>query len=107
MKPAASQMEELINLTNFSKPSFEIVSNVTSQTRKDPKRYQKIINSTNILSVKWRESIINMSQNGVKNFLKLGPGKVLTGMIKRTLKNINCFSINSINDMKNIPNEFK
>ena len=48
-----------------------------------------------------------MIYHGVDNFIEIGPGKVLTGMIKRTLKNINCFSINSINDMKNIPNEFK
>ena len=107
MKPAASQMEELINLTNFSKPSFEIISNVTSLPVKDPKDIKKLLIQQIFSSVKWRESIINMSQNGVNNFFEIGPGKVLTGMIKRTLKNINCFSINSINDMKNIPNEFK
>lgn len=107
MKPAASQMEELINLTNFSTPSFEIVSNVNSLPVKDPKDIKKLLIQQIFSSVKWRESIINMSQNGINNFFEIGPGKVLTGMIKRTLKNINCFSINSINDMKNIPNEFK
>ena len=48
-----------------------------------------------------------MSKNNVTNFFEIGPGKVLSGMIKRTVKNTNCFSINSINDIKNIPNEFK
>ena len=48
----------------------------------------------------------NPSYFGVNNFIEIGPGKVLTGMVKRTLKNVNCFSINSIADIKNLINEY-
>jgi [acyl-carrier-protein] S-malonyltransferase len=48
-----------------------------------------------------------MSETGVKNFIEIGPGKVLSGMVKRTVKQANCFSINSITDIKNFINEFK
>ena len=48
-----------------------------------------------------------MSEAGVKNFIEIGPGKVLSGMVKRTIKDVNCFSINSIADIKNLKNEFK
>ena len=48
-----------------------------------------------------------MSEDGVKNFVEIGPGKVLTGMVKRTIKDVNCFSINSITDINNLINEFK
>ena len=58
-------------------------------------------------TVRWRESIIHMSKENVNNFIEIGPGKVLSGMVKRTLKNINCFSINSIDDMKKTTDEFK
>ena len=58
-------------------------------------------------TVKWRESLIYMSNKGVKNFIELGPGKVLSGMVKRTVKEANCFSINTIADIKNFENEFK
>ena len=51
--------------------------------------------------------LLNMSKSGVKNFIEIGPGKVLSGMVKRTLKDVNCFSINSIADIKNLKNEFK
>ena len=57
-------------------------------------------------TVRWRESIEKMHNNGVKNFVEIGPGKVLTGMVKRTIKNTNCFSINTITDIKNFINEF-
>ena len=49
----------------------------------------------------------NMSKEKVRNFIEIGPGKVLTGMVKRTIKDANCFSINSIADIKNLQNEFK
>ena len=48
-----------------------------------------------------------MSEKGVQNFIEIGPGKVLTGMVKRTVKEANCFSINSIADIKNLIDEFK
>ena len=48
-----------------------------------------------------------MSNFGVKNFIEIGPGKVLSGMVKRTIDNANCFSINSITDIKNLNNELK
>ena len=58
-------------------------------------------------SVKWRESLINLSKNGVQNFVDIGPCKVLNGMVKRTIKDAKTFSINSIADINNFKNEFK
>ena len=48
-----------------------------------------------------------MSNTGIKNYVEIGPGKVLSGMVKRTIKGANCFSINSITDIKNFINKFK
>ena len=45
-----------------------------------------------------------MSKESIQTFVEIGPGKVLTGMVKRTLKNVNCFSINTITDIKNLSN---
>ena len=44
---------------------------------------------------------------GIKNYIEIGPGKVLTGMIKRTIKNSNCYSINTVNEIEHLINEFK
>jgi malonyl CoA-acyl carrier protein transacylase len=48
-----------------------------------------------------------MSEANIKKFVEIGPGKVLTGMVKRTIKDANCFSINSITDIKNLKDELK
>ena len=48
-----------------------------------------------------------MNKTGVKNFIEIGPGKALSGMVKRTLKEVNSFSINSIADIKNFKMDLK
>ena len=107
MQPAAEKMKEKINYTDFKKPNTNIVCNVTSNPENNPENFKKLLIDQICSTVRWRESIINMNKENVTKFIEIGPGKVLSGMVKRTLKNINCFSINSINDMKSLINEFK
>ena len=107
MKPAANKMKEKIDITKFKNPLFKIVNNVTAKPEASSERIKKLLVDQISSTVKWRESIINMHEAGVKNFVEIGPGKVLTGMVKRTIKDVNCFSINSIADIKNLTNEFK
>ena len=107
MKPASVSMKEKIDQTNFIEPSIEIINNVTAKVEKRPRNIKDLLVRQIFSTVRWRETLINMSDAGIKNYIEIGPGKVLTGMVKRTLKNVNCFSINSITDIKNFINEFK
>tara|TARA_B100000900_G_C20544434_1_gene701914 strand:- start:412 stop:1350 length:939 start_codon:yes stop_codon:yes gene_type:complete len=107
MEPAAKVMKNKISSVKFSKPNYDIVSNVTSKPENNPENIKNLLVEQICSTVKWRESIINMFNSKVTTFIEIGPGKVLSGMVKRTVKDINCFSINSINDMKNTINEFK
>ena len=100
-------MQDKINSIDFQKPNFDIVCNVTSKPENNPKNIKRLLFEQICSTVRWRESIINMSKENITNFIEVGPGKVLSGMVKRTLKDINCFSINSIDDMKKIIDEFK
>ena len=105
MSKAAKIMEEKINKTIFKKPSFKIVNNVNAMPEDDPEKIKKFLIEQISSTVRWRESIIKMSAEGVENFIEIGPGKALTGMVKRTQKNVNCFSINSIDDIKKLKDE--
>ena len=107
MKPAADVMRDKISNINFNNPSFEVVNNVTATPEKNSSIIKKLLIEQIFTTVRWRESIINMSKDGIKNFVEIGPGKVLSGMIKRTLSDAKCFSINSIADIKNFKDEFK
>ena len=107
MQSAADSMKQKIKNTEFKKPSNKIIHNVTAQPSNVSENIQDLLVKQICSSVRWRESLINMAQDGVKNFVEIGPGKALSGMVKRTLKNVNSFSINSITDIKNLENEFK
>ena len=107
MKPAANIMSEKINKTNFQNPQFEIVNNVTAKGETRSDKIKSLLIDQIFSTVKWRESLIHMFENGVRNFIEIGPGKSLTGMVRRTVKDSNCFSINSINDIKKFQNEFQ
>ena len=107
MKPAADTMKEKIKNIKFQNPSVEIVNNVTAKPEKNSDTIKELLIKQIFSTVRWRESIIHMRGSGVENFVEIGPGKVLSGMVKRTVKEVNCFSINSITDIKNFTNEFK
>ena len=107
MKPAADIMKEKIENTKFRNPEFKIINNVTANAETNSSIIKKLLVEQIYSTVRWRESMINMSNMGVKNFIEIGPGKTLTGMVKRTIKEANCFSINSIADIKNLKYEFK
>ena len=107
MKPAANSMKEKIINTEFSKPEVSIINNVTANSEKDPNIIKNLLIDQIFSTVRWRESLLYMSTNGIKNYIEIGPGKALIGMVKRTIKDANCFSINSIADIKNLINEFK
>ena len=86
MKPAANVMKEKIEKVNFKKPIFKIVNNVTADPEDNPETLKKLLIDQIFSTVRWRESLVKISKNGVKNFVEIGPGKVLTGMAKRTVK---------------------
>ena len=107
MKPAADKMKEKINNVRFNNPTIDIINNVTATSENNAAKIKSLLIEQIFSTVKWRESIINMSKANVINYIEIGPGKVLTGMVKRTIKNANCFSINSITDIEKLNNEFK
>ena len=109
MKPAAKSMEKKIQSTKFDEPKIKIINNVNAKETSNTEDIKKLLIEQIYSTVKWRESLINMYNFGIENFIEIGPGKALTGMVKRTIKEnkVNSFSINSIADIKNLTDELK
>ena len=105
MKPAAIKMKEKIDNTSFSQPIYEIISNVSSLPTNNPIDIKNLLVQQIYSKVRWRESILFIGEKKINDFIEIGPGKVLTGLVKRILPNSNSFSINSIDDIKNLTNE--
>ena len=102
MKPAAEKMNEIIKNTSFKNPNVSIVSNVTAQEVKDSSEIKNLLVKQIVSRVRWRESALYMIQNGVNEFIEIGPGKVLSGLIKRISDKVLTKSINTIDELKNL-----
>ena len=105
MNVAATNMKSKIENVNFTKPNYEIIANVTASPTNDPAEMKKLLVEQIYSKVRWRESILYMANQNITEYLEIGPGKVLTGLVKRILPSTNSSSINSIEDIKNITNE--
>ena len=102
MKSAAEKMKDKILKTNFKKPNKEIISNVTARPVVETEIIKKLLIDQISSKVRWRESLLYMVENGVNEFIEIGPGKVLSGLAKRISGNINVKSINTIEDIKSL-----
>lgn len=102
MKSAAKIMSEKIYSVEFKKPKFEIINNVNASIEKSPENIKNLLIEQIYSKVRWRESVLYMANNGVSEFIEIGPGKVLSGLIKRIIKNATSNSVNSVEDIKNI-----
>ncbi len=102
MKPATEIMSKQLSQTKFGVPNNMIVSNVTAEPSNDPDNIRELLINQIEKPVRWRESIINMIKLGNKKFIEIGPGKVLSGLVKRIDRNVELFQVNNINDLNNI-----
>ena len=102
MKSAAEKMKEKILKTDFKKPSKEIISNVTAKPVSDSEIIKKLLIDQITSKVRWRESLLYMVKNGINEFIEIGPGKVLSGLVKRIDRNLKVIQVNNVEDLKNL-----
>ena len=100
MKPAAEKMKDKINSIVFKKPEIDLICNVSTMPENQPEKIKELLVQQIYSPVRWRESIINMHNQKVANFIEIGPGKVLSGLIKRIDKNVKVSAINTEEDIK-------
>ena len=96
MQPSADKMNQILIKTNFLQPEINIVSNVTAKKIDNFKEIPSLLTKQITHHVRWRESVDFMTKNGVKHFIEIGPGKALTGMIKRIGKELTTTTIDNI-----------
>ena len=102
MSPATKIMSKELMNTKFSTPKNMIVSNVTAQPSQDSEKIKNLLIQQIENPVRWRESIINMIKLGNKKFIEIGPGRVLSGLVKRIDRNVELIQVNNIKDLNNL-----
>ena len=102
MNNATKIMTEELNKLNFKNGQNKLISNVTANEIKDLNELKNLLIKQIENRVRWRESVINMIENNVDHFIEIGPGKVLSGLVKRINRNVKIDTINSQGDIEGL-----
>ena len=100
MKKATDIIGKEIEKLEFKEPKNILISNVTAKEITSSSLLKDLLIKQIESRVRWRESVILMINKGVSQFIEIGPGKILSGLIKRTDKNIKVNAINHEEDIK-------
>ena len=100
MAPAAQAMAQALGDTDFAAPVLPVMCNVTAALEDDASLLRDNLVSQVTGRVRWRESLEAMAAAGVTRFVELGTGKVLSGLVKRTLKDVEIISVETSDDIE-------
>ena len=100
MNKATPVMNEEIEKLNFKEPENILISNVTGKEISNSNELKDLLVKQIESRVRWRESVLLMVSKGINQFIEIGPGKVLSGLIKRIDKNVKVSAINTEEDIK-------
>ena len=95
MKPAAIKMEKLLNDTEIIAPKIPIVQNVSAACEMQPDMIRRNLVAQIYSPVRWTDSIKTLVDSQIENYVECGPGRVLSGLIKRANKKAVLGSLNS------------
>ena len=102
MNEATSIMSKEINNNEFKVPKNFIISNVTAKPTNDPVEIKNLLIEQIEKPVRWRETVINMINSENQKFIEIGPGKVLSGLIKRINRGVKIDTVNDYGDIKDL-----
>ena len=102
MNNATTIMKEELEKLNFINSELKLISNVTAEEISNFNDLRELLTRQIESRVRWRESVIYMIKNNINHFIEIGPGKVLSGLVKRIDKNVKIDTINDENDIKNL-----
>ncbi len=102
MGKATKIMEEELSKLKFKKGTNSLISNITADEIFNEDELKNLLIKQIENRVRWRESVLNMIEKGVTQFIEIGPGKVLSGLVKRINNEVSVESINNKDEIKNI-----
>jgi [acyl-carrier-protein] S-malonyltransferase len=102
MNKATNIMSDELNKLNFAEGENKLISNVTANEISNIEELKNLLVKQIENRVRWRESIINMINNDINHFIEIGPGKVLSGLVKRISKDVKIDNINNQGDIESL-----
>jgi [acyl-carrier-protein] S-malonyltransferase len=107
IKGAQKEFSGFLDQIEFVKPQSSVIFNVTAEYAFDPEEIKDLMARQLCSPVKWYDSMCKMIAKGVEAYIEIGPGRVLTGLIRKTLPKDNPAKIYSVNDLKSFESFLK
>jgi [acyl-carrier-protein] S-malonyltransferase len=85
MQAAADEFAQTLEAINFQSPRVPVYSNSTAAASQDPQILKQALLAQMTAPVRWRETVLHMASDGIQQVWEIGPGTVLTGLVKRTV----------------------
>jgi [acyl-carrier-protein] S-malonyltransferase len=102
MNKATNIMSGELNKLNFKEGENKLISNVTANEISNTLELKELLVKQIENRVRWRESVVNIIGSGVNHFIEIGPGKVLSGLVKRISKDVKIDTINNQEDIEGL-----
>ena len=93
MEPAAKRLEREFAGVMFCTPSLPVYMNVTGEPVREAGSLPELLVEQAMSPVRWRETLENMHRDGFDTFIECGPGRTLSGLVKKTLKGVNVYRV--------------
>jgi [acyl-carrier-protein] S-malonyltransferase len=99
MRPAQEGMQKVLSRIKINPASVPLVANVTAQPVSDPEEIKELLTRQITQPVLWYQSMRFIYDQGIRDFVEIGPGKVLQGLLKRSFEDINLYGIDKASDL--------
>ncbi|ALF10120.1 ACP S-malonyltransferase [Parageobacillus thermoglucosidasius] len=96
MKPAASHLQEVLNTIAIRDAEIPVIANVTAQPVVKKEEILRLLIEQLYSPVRWEQSVETMIRLGVDTFVEIGPGKVLSGLVKKISRNVRVYAVNDL-----------
>lgn len=102
MRPAREEFRKIIDGLELTEPEVPVVANVNAEPVTDPSFVKELLTDQITMPVLWYQSVERMHKEGVRNFLEIGPGKVLQGLLKRSFADTKGVGIDKLADLEKL-----
>ncbi len=99
LKEAGEKLGQVLKTVEVHRPKIPYVANVTAELVQDPSQVKPLLERQVYSSVRWQQSVETMIKAGIDTFIEIGPGKTLTGFMKKIDRTVNVLNIEKLEDI--------
>ena len=107
LKDASIELKKELEKIELSTPKVKVIKNIDAIPYKENENMKEILSKHVMSPVKFSDSIKYMLDNGIDTFVEIGPGKVLTSLVKKINKEVKCINISDVNSLEKALEELK